>query len=69
MKTASLRKEITDKFRKLQDQLTKAEALSINQLEQTNKAIGERLETALALDSNLSLKYDNWEGKTLSAIQ
>lgn len=68
VKTNRLRKEIGDKFKKLADELAKAEKSVYKRLEDTNKTISQRLKSSLQLDSTISHAYDLWEERTLEAI-
>lgn len=47
VKTNRLRKEIGDKFKKLADELAKAEKSVYKRLEDTNKTISQRLKSSL----------------------
>ncbi len=69
IKKTNLKKQISEKFKKLAEELAKAEKNIYKRLEEANNIIVQRVQGRLQMDKELFDFYESWESKALEIIR
>ena len=64
-----MKKDISEKYKKIADELSKAEKMACRKLDEVVKVVQKKMKRLLVMDDGIRNTFDTWEATSLSKIK